>query len=138
MVVYAKDRKETATQYVITAQNLQEKVLRYMMNEKRVPKKWRYLLAHAAIKKVCELVDNVIGSNKTFPNNEERLKIRNDYLEKAVVNCYQLGNQLQLMIRVIDTVDANNLKEISSLLLDEIELLRKTRKNSRMVGQQEV
>ena len=43
MVVYAKDRKETATQYIITAQNLQEKVLRYMMNEKRVPKKWRYL-----------------------------------------------------------------------------------------------
>ncbi|MBR3676581.1 MAG: hypothetical protein IKN71_05565 [Alphaproteobacteria bacterium] len=138
MVVYAKDRKETATQYIITAQNLQEKVLRYMMNEKRVPKKWRYLLAHAAIKKVCELVDNVIASNKTYPSNEDKLKLRKDYLDKAVVNCYQLGNHLQLMIRVIDTVDANSLKEISSLLLDEIELLRKTHKNSHIVGQQEV
>ena len=138
MTVYAKDRKETATQYIVTAQNLQEKVLRYMMNEKRVPKKWRYLLAHAAIKKVCELVDNVIAANKTYPSNEDKLKLRKEYLEKSVVNCYQLGNHLQLMIRVIDTVDANSLKEISGLLLDEIELVRKTHKNTHLVGQQEV
>lgn len=138
MVVYAKDRKETATQYVVNAQTLQKLVIRYMMNDKYVAKKWRYLLAAPAIKKVCELTDNIIGSYKTYPSTEEKLSLKLEYLNKAVVNCHQLLNHLQMMIDVIDKVNADNLKGIASLLFDEIELLKKTIKNSHVAGQQEV
>ena len=138
MTVYKRNRKETSTQYVVTAQNLQVAVIKYMMNEKYVPKKWRYMLAHGAMRISSDILDNVIGSYRTFPNTEERLLERKRYLDRAVVGCYQLQSRLLCMVRTIDTVNAENLGNITSLLLDEIELLSKTLKNSHIVGQQEV
>lgn len=138
MTVYKRNRKETSTQYVVVAQNLQVAVIKYMMNEKYVPKKWRYMLAHGAMRISSDILDNVIGSYRTFPNTEERLLERKRYLDRAVVGCYQLQSRLLCMVRTIDTVNAENLGNITSLLLDEIELLSKTLKNSHIVGQQEV
>ena len=86
MPVYKKDRKETAIQYIVTAQSLQTAVIKYMMNEKRVPKKWRYMLARGAMLKASELLDNVIGSNAVFPSDEHKLQTRKDYLQAAICN----------------------------------------------------
>ena len=138
MTVYKRNRKETSTQYVVVAQNLQVAIIKYMMNEKYAPKKWRYMLAHGAMRISSDILDNVIGSYRTFPNTEERLLERKRYLDRAVVGCYQLQSRLLCMVRTIDTVNAENLGNITSLLLDEIELLSKALKNSHIVGQQEV
>ena len=35
MPVYARERKETAIQYVVTAQKLQTIVIKFLMNEKK-------------------------------------------------------------------------------------------------------
>ena len=137
MTVYKRNRKETATQYVVTAQALQVSVIKYMMTEKYVPKKWRYMLAHGAMRISSDILDNVIGSYKTYPNTEDRLAERRRYLDRANVGCYQLQSRLLCMARTIETVTAENLGSITSLLLDEIELLNKTIKNSKLIKQQE-
>ena len=138
MPVYKKDRKETAIQYIVTAQLLQTAVIKYMMNEKRVPKKWRYMLARGAMLKASELLDNVIGSNAVFPSDEHKLQTRKDYLQAAICNAYQLESRLLCMIRCIQTVTPDSLKQISGLLLDEITLLKKTLKNAKIIGKAEV
>ena len=138
MPVYKRNRKETATQYVVTAQQLQKVTIQYLMNEIRVPKKWRFVLAQEAIHTVCGILNNVIGAHNTFPNTQERLEERKKYLQRAYIGCYQLQNQLMCMINVIQTVTVGNLGEITGLLLDEIELLSKTIKNSHVVGGKEV
>ena len=138
MPVYARERKETAIQYVVTAQKLQTIVIKFLMNEKKVPKKWRFILVFGAIRKVNELLDNVVAAHNIFPNTEEKLKQRIDYLNKGVLNCYQLENRFLCMMRVIETVNAGNLGDITSLLFDEIALLKKTIKNAKVVGKQEV
>ena len=58
MSVYAKDRKTTKIQYVVTAQKLQVAVIQYLMNDNHVPKKWRYMLAQDAILKVSDTAYN--------------------------------------------------------------------------------
>ncbi len=138
MPVYAKDRKETNIQYVVTAQKLQIATVRFVMNDKRVPKKWRYMLAQDIVNKVSELVDNVVGANTIFPNTEEKLDGRKKYLQRAIINAYQLENKLNALVRILETVTPNNLKEIISLLSDEIALLKKTHQNAKVVGQKEV
>lgn len=140
MTVYKRNRKETATQYIVTARQLQVSVIRYVMNNDYVPKHWRYILVKDVVHCVSELVNSVIGANKTFPNTAEKLAERRRYLDKAVVCCYQLQNYLQLMIDMkIGKTTADRLKNITGLLLSEIELLAKTAKNSKIVGaQQEV
>ena len=122
MTVYKRNRKETATQYVITAQALQVAVIKYMMNEKYVPKKWRYMLAHGAMRISSDILDNVIGSYRTFPNTEERLTERKRYLDRANVGCYQLQSRLLCMVRTIETVTAQNfLKEGTVVAVNEDE-----------------
>lgn len=138
MSVYKRNRKETATQYVVTAQALQRAIVQYVMNEKYVPKKWRFVLAQNCINLACEMMNNIIAAHNTFPNTEEKLDIRKEYLRKAYINCYQIQDILMCMENVIPTVTAGNLGNITSLLLDEIGLITKTGKNSHLIQQKEV
>ena len=96
------------------------------------------MLAQGGINLVCEMVNNIIAAHNTFPNTEEKLAIRKEYLRKAFVCCYQIQQHLLCMINVIPTVKVSNLEEIMSLLVDEIGLITKTGKNSKVVKQQEV
>ena len=134
MSVYAKDRKTTKLQYIVTAQKLQVAVIQYLMNDNHVPKKWRYMLAQDAILKVSELLDNVIASNTIFPNTEEKLTLRKKYLQQALINCYQLENKMLCMVRTIQSVNAENLKQITSLLFDEVNLIKGASQNAKIIS----
>ena len=134
MSVYAKDRKTTKLQYIVTAQKLQVAVIQYLMNDNHVPKKWRYMLAQDAILKVSELLDNVIASNTIFPNTEEKLALRKKYLQQALINCYQLENKMLCMVRTIQSVNAENLKQITSLLFDEVNLIKGASQNAKIIS----
>jgi len=138
MTVYARERKETSVQYIIDARKLQREVIRFMMNEKRVPKKWRYMLARGAMAKASEIVDNTIGAHSIFPNTEEKLQLRKSYLQNALTNCYQLHARLDCMVDVIDSVTVAGLSVIVSLLVDEIAGLKKTISNAKLIGSKEV
>ena len=134
MSVYAKDRKITKLQYIVTAQKLQVAVIQYLMNDNHVPKKWRYMLAQDAILKVSELLDNVVASNTIFPNTEEKLTLRKKYLQQALINCYQLENKMLCMVRTIQSVNAENLKQITSLLFDEVNLIKGASQNAKIIS----
>ena len=134
MSVYAKDRKTTKLQYIVTAQKLQVAVIQYLMNDNHVPKKWRYMLAQDAILKVSELLDNVVASNTIFPNTEEKLTLRKKYLQQALINCYQLENKMLCMVRTIQNVNAENLKQITSLLFDEVNLIKGASQNAKIIS----
>ena len=134
MSVYAKDRKITKLQYIVTAQKLQVAVIRYLMNDNHGPKKWRYMLAQDAILKVSELLDNVVASNTIFPNTEEKLTLRKKYLQQALINCYQLENKMLCMVRTIQSVNAENLKQITSLLFDEVNLIKGASQNAKIIS----
>ena len=138
MSVYARERKETVTQYIVTAQKLQTVTIQILMNEKKFPKKWRYILVQDAILKVNEILDNVIAAHNLFPTTEERLKQRKQSLYNAVIGCYQLENKLLCMVRTINGVTAENVSNITSLILDEITLLKKAYKNAKIIGDKEV
>ena len=138
MAVYKRNRKETATQYVVTGQKLQRAVIQYVMNDKYVPKKWRLVLAQESINLACEMMNNIIAAHNTFPTAEDKLAIRKEYLRKAYINCYQLQDSLMCLENVIPTVTDKSLGEIASLLVDEIGLITKTGKNSKVINQQKV
>jgi len=137
MPVYARQRKTTQTQYIATAQKLQVEIVKYCMSEKHFPKKYRYILVQDIIDKANEFADNVIGSSAVFPNTEERLALRKRYLERAIINCNQLENKFLLACRIIEAVTPDNLKNITSLLLDELNLLKNALKNAKVINSEE-
>nr|DAT43491.1 MAG TPA: hypothetical protein [Caudoviricetes sp.] len=73
---YAKDRKPTTFDPIITAAKLQDAVTIYVMNEKHVPKRWRLIVGVDLIQKADELNDNVIAANAIYATDETKLERR--------------------------------------------------------------
>ena len=132
--VYERNRKQTSVQFLATAEQLQEILTRFLGNEKRIPKKWRFLICTGMIEKVDELVDNVVAANTVFPSNEERMKKRWDYLTAALINCYQLQSKLIRLMRVVETVTPESLGEIQKSLSDETNLLKACIKSNKVIS----
>ena len=61
--VHRRFRKETDLQFLVTAQELQFELTKFVMREKNVPKKWRLIIAQPLIAKVDELLDNLNYAN---------------------------------------------------------------------------
>lgn len=61
--VYTRNRKKTPFDVLANAEKLQDLVTLYVMNERYVPKKWRFMIGQDLIKKIDELNDNIIAAN---------------------------------------------------------------------------
>ena len=90
--VYTRNRKKTPFDVLANAEKLQDLVTLYVMNERYVPKKWRFMIGQDLIKKIDELNDNIIAANSIYAMNEQDLasRINSGYLLKSVTRPLQL------------------------------------------------
>lgn len=132
--VYTRNRKKTPFDVASNAEKLQDLVTLYVMDEKRVPKKWRYMIGQDLIAKADELNDNVIAANSIFATTEEELAKRKVYSQKAIINGYQLQRKLLRLIRCVPSATAGSLDEIMAILSQEIDDLKGWRKNDKIRG----
>jgi len=131
--VYARNRKTTDLAFLMIGQDLQTKLTIYVMNEKRIPKKWRYMVGRNIIAKVDELVDNIVAANSIYPTTTEELEKRKLFQSLAICNCYQLQNKIIRLINCINTVTVDSLTQIIKLLHQEIATLKKWKKASKLM-----
>lgn len=61
--VFLRKRADTELTFMTTARQLQNELTKYVMREKVMPKKWRYMIGRTLIAKVDEMVDNIIAAN---------------------------------------------------------------------------
>ena len=125
--VYTRNRKKTPFDVLANAEKLQDLVTLYVMNERYVPKKWRFMIGQDLIKKIDELNDNIIAANSIYAMSEQDLASR-----KAYANGYQLQRKLSRLIRCVPSATAASLEEITSLLSQEIDDLKGWRKNDKI------
>lgn len=132
--VFARNRKETKLQFYIIAQNLQVALTNFVMREKNLPKKWRYMIGQSLIAKVDELMDNIVYANSIFPTKDmpELLVERKHYQQCAIICCYQLQNKLLRMIECVQSVKIENLATEIDLLNQEVILLRAWKKSNKL------
>lgn len=71
--VYTRNRKKTPFDVLANAEKLQDLVTLYVMNERYVPKKWRFMIGQDLIKKIDELNDNIIAANSIYAMNDQDL-----------------------------------------------------------------
>ena len=69
--VYTRNRKKTPFDVLANAEKLQDLVTLYVMNERYVPKKWRFMIGQDLIKKIDELNDNIIAANSIYAMSEK-------------------------------------------------------------------
>lgn len=126
--VYTRNRKKTPFDVLANAEKLQDLVTLYVMNERYVPKKWRFMIGQDLIKKIDELNDNIIAANSIYAMNDQDLASRKAYAQKAIANGYQLQRKLSRLIRCVPSATAASLEEITNLLSQEIDDLKGWRK----------
>ena len=133
--VYVRNRKKTKFDVVTNAEKLQDNITLYVMNERHVPKKWRYMIGADLIAKIDELSDNVIAANSIYATTEKDLETRKSYQQKAIINGYQLQRKLARLIRCVPSATASSLEDIITLLEEEIKDIKGWRKNDKIAGQ---
>lgn len=121
--VYARNRKETKLQFMINAIELQKDIVKTILREKVVPKKYRLMLGTDIIRKINELIDNLTYANNIFVTNEELLINRLLYQEQAKSNCYQLQNLLICLTNCVDTFKNEDCTKFIDRIAHEIELI---------------
>ena len=81
------------------------------MNEKYFPKRARFIITNKLIDSVMNVSANFFAANAIYPNNEEKLKIREQYQIIGKANLSALEHQLNV---------ANQLFNIPDGVLNEI------------------
>lgn len=116
--VHERDRSPTYFAPVDIAADLMDEITKYVMNENRCPKKWRYALGFDLIRKADEIFDSTDYANGIWLT-AEHVKERRKYWQRAAGQIRQLDRRLTRFKNVVPTANADNMKEIFRLLHDE-------------------
>lgn len=134
--VHARVRKPSELEFQKIALELQVRLTKYVMNDKRVPKKWRYNIGNDIIKTSANMVKHIIAANSSFPIDEETLKVRKYHQAQASNACLTLQNQLMVMIQCIPSAKPSTLEYIAKLLTKEYDLLGSWKKSTKIINKE--
>ena len=119
--------------FMVIGRQLQNELTKYVMREKVMPKKWRYMIGRTLIAKVDEMMDNIVAANSIYAMTEHDLEMRREYQTKAINNCFQIQNKLLRMIDCVETVTVKSLTPVIKLLNKEVATLKNWKKSTKLV-----
>lgn len=96
------------------------------MNEKNVPKRWKFIFTFPLIKKGQKLVDMIAAANAIFPKNEHEYQLRKDYQQQGLIIIDQILQELQFMLDML-SINPDKMQTIVELCIKETKLLKSWR-----------
>ena len=106
-----KSQRDDKSDVCYLATQLELKVIRMTMNEKYFPKRARFVISNKIIECATDLAANFIAANDIFPNNENKLEIREKYQVIGKSRFVSLKHELNV---------AHQLFNIPSGVMDEV------------------
>ena len=79
---------------------------------------------------LANLTTNITAANSIYPQNENELKGRRTYQNRAICNLYELKTELQYIVQVFN-VDSNKYIEYSDMIDEEIGYIKNWRKSNK-------
>lgn len=129
--VFKRNQRETNFEPVDNAAKLQDELTKYIMNEKRIPKRWR-LIAIKTLDKADEIADLAIAANETWPD-ENHIEKRKDYWRDCLRACKQLDRKLTRLQNCIPSVTASSMKDILQMLDKQISSVTYRKDHDRVI-----
>lgn len=118
MSVLKSRREQSEMQFFQTAVDVQNELIKFCMEEKNVPKKYRFVYAIPIIAEGQALVDNVVNANTIFVKTNEEVIDRRHYQNEANANCEKILQKLQ-SLRTVLGIDSGRLKNIVGMVISE-------------------
>lgn len=116
---FRRDRHETQFDTLDLANELKHKVSVYVMNEKHVPKRWRYVNGLPAIDYARKVRDYIALANDiqlSTDTEPEKLKDRKKYQDIALSYCNILQLQLMDIVAECEGATDDNMRSVIDVL----------------------
>jgi len=126
MAVPKHKRKESDLQFLINAEDLQQKTHDAVMTDGYVPKKYRYIWTQEVFKMSMEIYENARKANEIYPRDESTLKNRLYLLLKAQTDAEALKGQISFARKNFD-IPSGTLKEWEKLCVETRNSLKRRR-----------
>ncbi|EPI44992.1 hypothetical protein HMPREF1582_01487, partial [Gardnerella vaginalis JCP8151A] len=98
--VYARQRKETLTGYVVTASKIRIETLKLIKRETVLPKSLRFLIGKDITGHAESLEREAEHAYAWYPSDEMRLAERKKHLIEAGAFCVDLEHDMQILFRL--------------------------------------
>lgn len=98
--VYARQRKETLTGYVVTASKIRIETLKLIKRETVLPKSLRFLIGKDITGHAESLEREAEHTYAWYPSDEMRLAERKKHLIEAGAFCVDLEHDMQILFRL--------------------------------------
>ena len=98
--VYARERKETLTGYVVTASKIRIEILKLIKRETVLPKSLRFLVGKDITGHAESLEREAEHAYTWYPSDETRLAERKKHLIEASAFCVDLEHDMQMLFQL--------------------------------------
>lgn len=105
-------------QFFQTAVDIQDELIKFCMEEKNIPKKYRFVYAMPIIEHGQQLVNDVVDANTIYVKTNEDAIERRRFQQAASGECEKILQKLQSLRRVFGA-DSEKLKQIVGMIIAE-------------------
>ena len=130
--VYTRNRNATGKEYFDIATQLYSELRRITGNPKIFPKRTLYTDIVPMLNSFHEMRNWAVKAETRFPTDEYNLRVRKEYLQRAIEAGETLFNQMQDCVWVIPSVTPDAVEQFGRLLIQELKLLRGMKKNAKI------
>lgn len=124
---YARQRNSTKFDTYELAKQLKLEVTSYVMNDKRVSKRWRYIEGKSTVECAKKIRRYIRRANAEQVGSDKRIK----YQLKALDWCAELQDQLDDIINECSGATHENMKRVSNILDELISKIINWRKSDK-------
>lgn len=130
--VYTRNRNATGKEYYDIATAIYVELRRLTGNPNIFPKRTLYTDVVPMINSWHEMRNNLTEAETRFPVDDYSLKVRKEYLQRAIEAGETLFTQMQDCVWVIESVTPDRVEQFGTLLIQELKLLRSLKKNAKI------
>lgn len=130
--VFAKNHTPTGNEFYEKAIYIKRELTRLVMNEKVVPKRYRFVYSIPIINKTNDLMNWITAEITLYPTSESLVEKKKDIWYQALICNEQLIQMIQDMIYVLPTANPDKFESVGTALIEESKILRECRKNTKL------
>ena len=130
--VLSRKRSLSELEFWKNASEIRAIFTRYLMNEKKVPKRWKFVFAMPGIGYAMKLMEEITAANTIYPTTDEELAQRRAHQNEAIVACEQIIQHIQFMIETLDGCNVSDFENLGEMIFKEIALLKAWRKANKV------
>ena len=136
--ILSRNRSLSDLEFWKNGVDIRANFVRYLMNEKHVPKRWRPVFTFPGIALALKLMEEITAANTIYPTTEAELSQRRAHQNEAIVACEQIVQHITFMLELLpETVKANHFEELGEMLFKEQALIKKWRNGNKILPQKQ-